>query len=110
MRLRQSMGDLFHNLLVMARTNIPRHTDIGSPVLSCQNKHMLFGQQESRRNGYLLAFEFRNLTNDPIIPQHRGGTDHIENLQLLCAHCNSVKGDRPQEYLLARLTELGIVA
>ena len=25
-------------------------------------------------------------------------------------HCNSVKGDRPQEYLVARLRELGIAA
>ena len=33
-----------------------------------------------------------------------------ENLQLLCAHCNRVKGDRPQGYLVARLRELGIAA
>ena len=32
------------------------------------------------------------------------------NLQLLCGHYNSVKGDRPQEYLVARLRELGIAA
>ena len=31
-----------------------------------------------------------------------------ENLQLLCSHCNSVKGNRPQEYLVARLQELGV--
>ena len=30
-------------------------------------------------------------------------TDHIENLQLLCWHCNIVKGDRSQEYLVSRL-------
>ena len=40
----------------------------------------------------------------------RRGTDYIENLQLLCGHCNSVKGDRQQEYLVARLRELGIAA
>ena len=33
-----------------------------------------------------------------------------EPLQLLCGHCNSVKGDRSQEYLVARLRELGIAA
>ncbi len=27
----------------------------------------------------------------------------------LCGHCNSIKGDRPQEYLVARLKELGTV-
>ena len=33
-----------------------------------------------------------------------------DNLQLLCAHCNRVKGDRPQEYLIARLREMNIAA
>ncbi|MCE2500919.1 MAG: HNH endonuclease [Dehalococcoidia bacterium] len=36
-------------------------------------------------------------TTPPRIPRSGGGTDHLENLQLLCAHCNRVKGDRPQE-------------
>ena len=109
-RLQQSMGDLFHNRLVTARTDIPRRTDIDVPVPYRQNKHVLFGQQEGRCKGCWSAFEFRNFTIDHIIPEHRGGTDHIENLQLLCGHCNSVKGDRPQEYLVARLRELGIAA
>ena len=110
MRLQQSMGNLFHNRLVTARTDIPKRTDIDAPVPYRQNKHVLFGQQEGRCKGCRSAFEFRNLTIDHIIPEHRGGTDHIENLQLLCGHCNSVKGDRPQEYLVARLRELGIAA
>ena len=110
MRLQQSMGDLFHNRLVTARTDIPRRTDIDAPVPYRQNKHVLFGQQEGRCKGCRSAFEFRNFTIDHIIPEHRGGTDHVENLQLLCGHCNSVKGDRPQEYLVARLRELGIAA
>ena len=44
------------------------------------------------------------------IPEDSGGQDNIENLQLLCAHCNRVKGNRPQEYLMARLQEMGIVS
>ena len=32
-----------------------------------------------------------------------GGTDHLDNLQLLCSHCNRLKGNRTQEYLLVRL-------
>ena len=110
MRLQQSMGDLFHNRLVTARTDIPMRTDIDAPVPYRQNKHVLFGQQEGRCNGCRSEFPFRNFTIDHIIPENRGGTDHIENLQLLCGHCNSVKGDRPQEYLVARLRELGIAA
>ena len=75
-----------------------------------QNKNVLFGQQEGRCNGCKSAFEFRHLEVDHIIPQSGGGTDHIENLQLFCAHCNRVKGDRPQEYLIARLREMGMAA
>ena len=110
MRLQQSMGDLFHNRLVTARTDIPRRTDIDAPVPYRQNKHILFGQQEGRCNGCRSEFPFRVLEVDHIIPRGGGGQDNIENLQLLCAHCNRVKGDRPQEYLVARLRDLGIAA
>ena len=48
-----------------------------------------------------------SLEVDHIIPRG-GGQDNIEDLQLLCAHFNRVKGNRPQEYLVARLRELGI--
>ena len=48
MRLQQTMGDLFHNRLVTARTDIPRRTDIDAPIPYRQNKHVLFGQQEGR--------------------------------------------------------------
>ena len=110
MRLQQTMGELFHNRLVTARADIPRRTDIDAPVPYRQNKHVLFGQQEGRCNGCRSAFEFRHLEVDHVIPQSSGGTDHIENLQLLCGHCNRVKGDRPQEYLVARLREMGMAA
>ena len=110
MRLRQSMGNLFHNRLVTARTDIPRRTDIDAPRPYRQNKHILFGQQEGRCAGCRAAFEFRHLEVDHIIPRSAGGTDHLENLQLLCGHCNRIKGDRTQEYLIARLREMGMAA
>ena len=110
MRLQQTMGELFHNRLVTARTDIPLRTDIDAPVPYRQNKHVLFGQQEGRCNGCRSEFPFRILEVDHIIPRSQGGADHLENLQLLCAHCNRVKGDRPQEYLVARLREMGMAA
>ena len=109
-RLQQSMGTLFHDGFVTARTDVPRRTDLAAPIPYRQNKHVLFGQQEGRCNGCRSAFEFRHLEVDHIIPKDSGGQDHIENLQLLCAHCNRVKGNRTQEYLMARLVEMGIAA
>ena len=107
-RLKAAMGDLFHGRLVTARTDIPKRTDIDAPIPYRQNRHVLFGQQEGRCNGCIGEFPFRMFEVDHIIPRSRGGTDHIDNLQLLCTHCNRTKGDRPQEYLMARLRETGI--
>ena len=110
MRLRQSMGSLFHAGYVTSRTDIPRRTDIEAPIPYRQNKHVLFGQQEGLCNGCKIMFPFRNFTVDHVVPQSRGGTDHLDNLQLLCGACNSLKGDRPQEYLIARLKEMAVSA
>ena len=108
MRLQQTMGSLFHHGYVTARTDIPRRTDIEAPIPYRQNKHVLFGQQEGLCNGCRTEFPFRIFEVDHIIPQSRGGTDHLENLQMLCPSCNRIKGDRPQEYLVARLAEIGV--
>ncbi len=106
MRLQQSMGSLFHHGYVTARTDIPRRTDIEAPIPYRRNKHVLFGQQEGQCNGCKTDFLFKLFEVDHVIPRSRGGTDHLDNLQLLCSHCNRLKGDRPQEYLLARLREM----
>ena len=108
MRLQQTMGSLFHHGYVTARTDIPRRTDIVAPIHYRQNKHVLFGQQEGICNGCRTEFPFRIFEVDHLVPQSRGGTDHLENLQLLCPSCNRIKGDRPQEYLIARLAEIGV--
>ena len=110
MRLQQPMGNLFRNRQVTARTKIPGRTDIDVPVPYRRTMHVRFGQQEGRCNGCRNEFPFRVLEVDHIIPLGGGGQDNIDNPQLLCAHCNRVKGDRPQECLLARLRELGIAA
>ena len=60
--------DLFHIRLVAAPTNIPRRTDIDTPVPYRQNKHVLFGHQEGRCNGCRREFPFRFLEVEHIIP------------------------------------------
>lgn len=107
MRLQQAMGSLFHHGYVTARTDIPRRTDIDAPIPYRRNKHVLFGQQEGVCNGCRTEFPFRIFEVDHVIPQSRGGTDHLENLQLLCPSCNRIKGDRPMEYLAAQLAGMG---
>ncbi len=100
-RLGKELG-LF-GLRTVYRSDIPRRDDLGKLPRYQTHKHTLFGKQEGICGGCKLAFPFRNFTIDHVIPQSRGGTDHQDNLQLLCGACNSLKGDRPQEHLLARL-------
>lgn len=73
------------------------------------HKHVLFGMQEGKCAECRSEYHFRNLTLDHREPRSKGGSDHLKNLQLLCNWCNSVKGDRSQEYLNRRLEEEGIL-
>ena len=104
-RLREFMGELFHDRLVTARTDNPQRTDIDAPKNYREHKHILYGQQEGYCGGCRAFMEYRHFEIDHVIPRSRGGGDNMENLQLLCGHCNRVKGDRPQEYLIAELSK-----
>ncbi len=108
-RIRQDQGGVgrqrgvFENII--ARKDIPQRTDIDvlQSYNSADNKRYLYGQQAGHCNGCKTHFEIRHLEVDHIIAKSQGGTDHIENLQLLCGNCNRVKGNRGQEYLIAKL-------
>ena len=74
------------------------------------HKNDLYGKQEGYCNGCKRHFEIRNLTVDHIVPQAKGGTDHPNNLQLLCASLQLVtKGKGTQEELDSRLKEQGVL-
>lgn len=107
-RIRNEIG-IFSYAITERNTN-PKRTDQGKIPNYRTHRHTLYGQQEGLCNGCGVHFPFQNLTMDHIIPRVRGGTDHVENLQMLCSYCNSVKGDRDMPYLLAELERLKMLA
>ncbi len=90
---------------IVHRTDIPKRTDLEGirRYNAPENKKQLYGEQGGHCNGCQEHFQAQLLEIDHIIATSVGGTDHIDNLQLLCSHCNRIKGNRGQEYLLARL-------
>ena len=105
-RLREDRGPLFDD--VTHREDVPARTDLGELPNYRTHKHMLYGRQEGICGGCQVLFPFRNMTVDHVVARSRGGSDHFENLQLLCGACNSMKGAESQEYLVARLKAEGI--
>ncbi len=92
---------------VIHRTDIPYRSE---PLPNYRtHKHTLYGEQEGECNGCSTHFPFRNMTVDHIIPRSKGGTDHKENLQLLCNFCNSIKGAKTQQELTIELRKRGII-
>ena len=108
MRLQQSMGSLFHHGYVTPAPTSRAAPTSRHPSPTARTSTSSSAQQEGLCNGCRTEFPFRIFEVDHIIPQSRGGTDHLENLQLLCPSCNRIKGDRPHEYLVARLAEIGV--
>ena len=102
LRTQKELGGLFEDIV---REDVPARDDIRAirKYNHPDNKKSLYGEQGGHCNGCKTHFKLQNLTIDHITPRSKGGTDHLTNLQLLCGHCNSVKGDRGQEYLVAKL-------
>ena len=90
---------------IVHRTDIPERNDIGRirRYNSPTNKKHLYGDQGGYCAGCSEHFQQQHLEVDHIISKKKGGTDHLDNLQLLCTSCNRRKGDRGMAYLQSRL-------
>ena len=67
------------------------------PKFSKKEKELHYKAQNGKCNGCGKKFDIRNLTVDHIKAFSKGGGERGHNLQLLCAACNSMKGNGTQE-------------
>lgn len=70
-----------------------------------ENIDYLYGKQRGYCNGCDEHYRVKDLAVDHIVPQSKGGSHTLDNLQLLCAHCNSTKHDGTMAELRKRLKE-----
>lgn len=79
----------------------PRFTDA--------EKKALYTQQKGICNGCRRKLDIRDFQVDHKRSLARGGSDRFSNLQLLCANCNTTKGEGTMAELRTRLRAKGLV-
>jgi len=82
---------------------IPKRTDLKVVPPTQSVKERLYKEQGGKCNGCREDFKIWNLAIDHILPKSKGGGDYYENYQLLCPTCNSIKGNRPMEFLRMKI-------
>lgn len=85
------------------RTDIPQRTDIKTDKRDKLMKAMLYVEQDEICVGCGGKHDMKLMEIDHIVPRSKGGGDYRVNYQLLCSHCNRVKGAKTMDYLKARL-------
>ena len=87
---------------------VPPHPDNLIEGVFVSPKLVLYDEQNGRYNGCRLFLPPRNLEIDHIVTRAKDGSDEIENLQLLCGACNSMKGARTQAEFASDLESGGL--
>ena len=106
-----TQADISHKVTI--ERNIPKRTDAEGIAEAKERKtpaykkkenfDFLYGAQRGHCKGCHGHYKSKELTFDHKIPREKGGSDELDNLQLLCAHCNSTKGTGTMEDLRVRL-------
>ena len=73
------------------------------PRIGKRDKQFLYDKQNGRCNLCKGKYDIKDLEVDHITPRSRGGSDDLENLQLLCGNCNRTKGTGTNEQAAERL-------
>ncbi len=102
-RLQDDFG-LFTDFMCLSAPHLPR-TDIKFEAPTKNVKQRLHKEQGGKCNACAVEMELRHFHLDHIIPSSKGGQDTYSNYQLLCGNCNTRKGDRPMEHLMAKLNK-----
>ncbi|MCY3780300.1 MAG: DNA methyltransferase [Chloroflexi bacterium] len=89
-RIRDDRGALWGGAIVLEEP--PLRSDFGKLPNYRTHRHRLYGEQEGVCAGCDTHFPFKVMEVDHVLPRSKGGSDHYENLQLLCTHCNKSKG------------------
>ena len=77
---------------------------------SAKKKRKLFSRgKEGKCNGCAKKFDMRNMAVDHIKPFAHGHGERLNNLQLLCTACNSLKGTGTMAQLKKKLRGQGVI-
>ena len=77
------------------------------PRFTPKEKEALFKLQNGKCNGCGKKFDLRNFAVDHIKPFAHGHGERLNNLQLLCTACNSLKGTGTMAQLKKKLRDQG---
>ena len=91
----------------------PRRTDLNGdeprpgsrPYRTRDNMDFLYGVQQGRCAGCKNHYRAKDFAIDHVVPRADGGSNDLDNLQLLCFHCNAVKGTGTMHDLRHRLAK-----
>ena len=82
------------SLIPKLRRRIFRNAEAAQTKTPPHARKYLYEKQQGICNGCSNQYLFKDMTLDHIVPRARGGTNELDNLQLLCHHCNALKGVR----------------